>query len=173
MHMMCTIHIMPHDQSGRDQPDSVTGLDYELTLLGRHEALPVNTRRGGQVLERSAFMLLSRLEVQQPMSQRELADAFRLDVSTINRQTAALLRQGLVEQVLDPAGGTARKLRPTPDGLAQLIRDRAYFQSILVEVIADWPEEDRLTFLRLLRRFNIDMETHHGTPWPRGGEQAP
>ena len=173
MHMVCTIHSVPRNRTGRDQRDSVEGLDFELTLLSRYELLPGNDRVGRGLLDRSAFLVLSRLEVQQPMSLRELAEAFNLDVSTINRQTAALLRQGLVERIPDPAGGIARKLRPTPDGLARLSQDRAYFQGRLAEVIADWAEDDRRTFLRLLRRFNIDVEIRQGTPWPRDGGQSP
>jgi DNA-binding MarR family transcriptional regulator len=164
---------MTRDETGRDQRDSVEGLDLELTLLSRYELLPGNDRTGQGLLDRSAYLVLSRLEVQQPMSLRELADAFNVDVSTINRQTAALLRQGLVERIPDPAGGIARKLRPAPDGLARLARDRAYCQGRLAEVIADWAEDDRRTFLRLLRRFNLDVETRQGTPWPRDGGQPP
>jgi DNA-binding MarR family transcriptional regulator len=173
VHMVCTIHIMARDQTGRDQRDYVERLDFELTLLSRHEVLPGNARADRNLLDRSAYLVLGRLQVQQLMSLRELADALHLDISTINRQTAALLRQGLVERIPDPAGGIARKLRPTPDGFAKLARDRAYFQSILAEVIADWAEGDRRTFLRLLRRFNVDVETRQGTPWPRDGEQTP
>ena len=170
MHKMCTVHIVTRNRTGRDQRNSIEGLDFELALLSRLEVLPGKDRAGRGLLDRSAYLLLSRLEVQQSMTLRELADAFNLDVSTINRQTAALFRLGLVERTPDPAGGIARKLRPTPDGLARLARDRAYFQGVLAEVIADWAEDDRRTFLRLLRRLNIDVETRQGAPWPRDGD---
>jgi IclR helix-turn-helix domain len=55
---------------------------------------------------------LSRLELDQPLSLKQLASSFDLDLSTIHRQVAPLLRQGLVEYVLDPDGGRARKLQP-------------------------------------------------------------
>lgn len=90
-------------------------LERELMLLSRHQVL-VRRERDPERLERSAYLLLSRIDTQGPMSIGELAEAFGLDTSTVNRQTAALLRCGLAERVADPGGGMARKLRITAEG---------------------------------------------------------
>lgn len=50
------------------------------------------------------------------MSIGQLSDAFGLDASTLNRQTAAMLRGNLVERIADPDGGIARKFRITAEG---------------------------------------------------------
>ena len=55
-------------------------------------------------LERSAYTLLSRIDAQGPMSLGELSDALGLDVSTLNRQTAAMTKSGYVERVAGPRG---------------------------------------------------------------------
>src|SRR6188472_1211030 len=60
-------------------------VEYEQMLLSRHEVM---RHRTGQ-LERSAYVLLSRIRLQGPMSIGELSEAFGLDASTLNRQTAA------------------------------------------------------------------------------------
>ncbi|WP_127940829.1 MarR family transcriptional regulator [Nonomuraea polychroma] len=74
-----------------------------------------------QRLERSSYILLRRLEADGPMSIGQLAQAFALDASTVNRQAAVLLRGGLAERIPDPEGGMARKLRVTEEGLRRVI----------------------------------------------------
>lgn len=101
------------------------------------------------------------------MSLRELAEAFRLDVSTVNRQVNALRRKQLVERVSDPEGGLARKVRATKKGLDLLEADRERQRSGLDRVIGAWGERDRRQLLRLLTRLNTDIEQLEGRPWPR------
>ncbi|KPC92543.1 transcriptional regulator [Streptomyces sp. NRRL F-6602] len=124
-------------------------------------------RRRNGALERSAYILLSRLEVQGPMSIGELSDAFGLDASTLNRQTAAVLRAGLAERVPDPQGGMARKFRMTEAGVEALREEREGVVASLDRVMADWPEEDIAAFAAYLRRFNAGIERLSGRPWPR------
>jgi hypothetical protein len=59
-------------------------------LLGRH-ILAFQGRRDAEGLDRSGYILLSRIRVEGPISIGELSEALRLDASTLNRQTAALL----------------------------------------------------------------------------------
>ncbi|MFJ3492177.1 MarR family winged helix-turn-helix transcriptional regulator [Streptomyces sp. NPDC086091] len=137
-------------------------------LLSRHTFL---SRRGGRrvdaVLERSAYILLSRIRVQGPMSIGELSDAFALDASTLNRQTAAAVRGGLLERIPDPAGGMARKFRLTAEGGRLLDEEREGIVEVLDRVMADWPEADIAAFATYLQRFNNGIEAIGGRPWPR------
>ncbi|MBV7244639.1 MarR family winged helix-turn-helix transcriptional regulator [Streptomyces sp. MW-W600-10] len=143
-------------------------VEYEQMLLSRHTFL---NQRGGRrkdaVLERSAYILLSRLRVQGPMTIGELSDAFGLDASTLNRQTAATLRAGLSERIADPDGGTARKFRITVEGLRVLDSEREGIVSSLDRVMADWPEQDVAAFAAYLKRFNTGIERLGGRIWPR------
>lgn len=147
---------------------AVRGLEREMALLARHTALVNKARAAAAELDRSAYLLLSRLEAGDPMTLGELADAFGLDVSTVNRQTAALLRDGFAERIADPDGGTARKLRPTAAGLAALRRDRARNVDGISELLDDWSDADRRDLLALLRRLNEEIERRQGVSWPRG-----
>src|SRR5262245_13157650 len=99
-------------------------LEYETMLLGRHIHLSVHRtgRDGG--LDRTASILLGRIRAEGPMSIRQLSEAFGLDASTLNRQTAAMMRSGLVERIHDPGGGIARKFRITGDGERRLDDER-------------------------------------------------
>lgn len=143
-------------------------VEYEQMLLSRHTFL---SRSGGRrqdgVLERSAYILLSRINMQGPMSIGELSEAFGLDASTLNRQTAAAVRAGLVERIPDPDGGMARKFRLTDKGARVLEEEREGIVDALDQVMRDWPEEEVAAFAGYLRRFNTDIERLAGRPWPR------
>ncbi|MFD6529072.1 MarR family winged helix-turn-helix transcriptional regulator [Streptomyces sp. NPDC060184] len=147
---------------------AVKDVEYEQMLLSRHGLL--NHRRGRRengVLERSAYILLSRIRIQGPMSIGELSEAFDLDTSTLNRQTTAAMRAGLVQRIPDPAGGMARKFRITAEGGRILDEEREGMIESLGRVMVDWPREDVASFARYLRRFNTDLERLGGRPWPR------
>ncbi|MCQ9182367.1 MarR family transcriptional regulator [Streptomyces sp. IBSBF 2953] len=143
-------------------------VEYEQMLLSRHSFL---NQRGGRrknsSMERSAYIMLSRIRVQGPMSIGELSDAFGLDASTLNRQTAAAMRAGLIERIPDPEGGMARKFRLTDEGERLLDEEREGIVDALSQVMADWPDEDVAAFAAYLRRFNNGIEAIGGRPWPR------
>ncbi|MCK6095093.1 MarR family winged helix-turn-helix transcriptional regulator [Micrococcus sp. EYE_162] len=147
--------------------DPVRGIVYEHMLLQRVAAQGVAPHGRTSVLERSATVLLARLEAGGPMTIAELAESFDLDVSTVHRQVAAAMKAGLVERIADPGGGPARRHRPTDDGRARLAEELATRRGAVEHVVADWPEEDVADFTRLLRRFNEGAETWRGHPWPR------
>ena len=141
-------------------------VEFETMLLGRYTLNP-RYRRDGTRLDRSAYLLLSRLAIEGPMSIGQLSEAFGLDASTLNRQTATLLRAGSVERIPDPDGGMARKFRITPDCLQHLESEREANIEGLGRVLTDWPDEDIVRFAGYLQRFNTDIERLDGRPWPR------
>ncbi|WTX00623.1 MarR family transcriptional regulator [Streptomycetaceae bacterium NBC_01309] len=141
-------------------------IERECMLLARHQVM-VNRNVEGQPLERSAYLLISRLEAEGPMSIGQLADAFMLDTSTVNRQVAALLRGGLAERIVDPDGGLARKLRATEEGRRRLAADRERYCRGIERVLGGWTEEGRRELLDVLTRFNQSIEDAQGNAWPR------
>ncbi|WP_405387659.1 MarR family transcriptional regulator [Streptomyces sp. NBC_01102] len=143
-------------------------IEFETMLLGRHVQLSApRLRRNNQNLDRSAYTLLSRIRMEGPMSIGQLSDAFGLDASTLNRQTAAMLRAGLVERIPDPDGGIARKFRITDEGGRSLDAERSANVHGLEKVLAAWDPEEVAAFAAYLKRFNTDIENLDGRPWPR------
>ncbi|MFJ8106004.1 MarR family winged helix-turn-helix transcriptional regulator [Streptomyces sp. NPDC096132] len=143
-------------------------VEYEQMLLSRHTFLNQRGgRRNNSLMERSAYILLSRIRVQGPMSIGELSEAFGLDASTLNRQTAAAMRAGLIERIPDPEGGMARKFRLTDEGTRLLDAEREGIVEILDRVMQDWSDDDIAAFAGFLRRFNNGIEAIGGRPWPR------
>ena len=143
----------------------IAALEVELSLLARHH-LRSTEHSGERLLDRSGYHLLGRLELG-PLTLKQLAEAFSLDPSTVNRQVNALLRVGLVERVTDPEGAVAKVLTPTPKGLDLLHRDRAVVQQQVARVVESWSERDRSALTRLLEKLNTSIETLEGRPWPR------
>ncbi|HWU33258.1 MAG TPA: MarR family transcriptional regulator [Marmoricola sp.] len=145
--------------------NSVVDVERELSLLARHH-LSTSQRAPERVLDRSGYALLSRLE-HGPMTLKQLAEAFHLDQSTVNRQIKALRRDVLVERIADPSGGVAQLLRPTRKGLRSLEHDRTISHEQIGHVLADWDAAKIEALAELLRSFNNSIEELEGQPWPR------
>ncbi len=140
---------------------------YEHMLLSRGALQGTPAHGRDFAIDRSATVLLARLEASGPMSVGELADAFGLDVSTVHRQVAAAMKAGLIERLPDPAGGPARKHRPTPLGSERLHEEFTGRTQAVERVTAEWSDDDVAQLTMLLRRFNEDAEAVRGQPWPR------
>lgn len=166
MHTKCGISGTITANRRKDEMDKPLDLvEFETMLLGRYS---LSGRRGADHrLERSAYTLLSRLRSEGPMSIGQLSDALGLDASTLNRQTAAMMRSGVLQRIPDPDGGVARKFRITDEGERQLENDRSESVCLLGSILADWPDDDVAAFAGYLQRFNTSIERHHGRPWPR------
>lgn len=149
---MCSVH-------------TIRLLEQELTLLARHQ-LSSAQHTPDLSLDRSGYQLLSRLELG-ALTLKQLAEAFRLDISTVNRQIAALRKKGLVERLPDPEGGIARLLRPTARGLDLLRQDRAMRHTQVSRVLDSWSPADVERFHELLAQFNTSIEALEGQSWPR------
>lgn len=146
-------------------------LNRELVLLSRFD-MTGRRDRGGERLDRSAFLLLFRLDTQGAMTIGQLAEAFHLDTSTVNRQTAALLRHGLARRVADPDGGLARKLQITEEGSRRLAADQEYYCLCLGQVLREWTPQEVDLLAEALTRFNRTIESYEGRSWPRPEMEA-
>jgi DNA-binding MarR family transcriptional regulator len=136
----------------------IADIERELMLIGRYKELATAASADERRLERSGYILLRRLEEEGPMSIGELAQAYSLDTSTVNRQTAVLLRGGLAERIPDPEGGLARKLRITEEGLRRVAAEREYRLNGLATVMKDWTPEELASFADGLAHFNASIE---------------
>ena len=132
-------------------------IEYEQTLLSRYTLAQHRAEDG---LDRSVYLLMSRINGQGPMSIGELSVAFRLDVSTVQRQTTVALREGLLERILDPAGSAARKLTLSDLGRARLTAAREHSVDALERILADWPTDEVNTFADFMHRFNVSIEEY-------------
>ncbi len=116
--------------------------------------------------EHSALLLLFPLLHEGPLRVRDLAEIKHADPSTVSRQTAQLVRAGLVRREADPADGRASRLAITPTGEAACERLRAVRHEAVSKALRDWSDERIAAFTDLFRQFNssVDAYRHDRAP---------
>ncbi|GAB3443007.1 MarR family winged helix-turn-helix transcriptional regulator [Actinophytocola sediminis] len=140
---------------GRRLAGAIFGLGKQQATLGNRMS-----RVGG--VDRSTIILLKTMVAVGPSRSSELATAIHSDPSTVSRQIAGLVRDGLVERRADPDDGRASVLAPTPAGIQLLEQQRRRLGLALAGVVKQWEPEDVSQFLTLLERFVADHE--HALP---------
>src|SRR4051812_7881253 len=110
--------------------------------------------------DRSAIILLKTLVAMGPTRSSALAAAGYSDPSTISRQVAALVRDGLVERRADQDDGRASLVAATPAGIALLEEQRKRMGISLARVVQHWAPDDIERFVELFERFVLDHEKY-------------
>ncbi|MCU1659504.1 MAG: MarR family transcriptional regulator [Pseudonocardiales bacterium] len=127
-------------------------------------------------VEWAASMLINRLAAEGPMRSSALAELVQSDPSTVSRQVAALVKDGLVERRADPVDGRASMLAVTATGQQvyedhKRIRNEHYQQ-----LLAGWDHAEVRLFAAQLARF-ADRFDQTRPNWLRGvtdsGSEAP
>ena len=111
-------------------------------------------------VDRATYLLLVHLAKDGAQRAGALAEAVHSDPSTVSRQVAHLVQLGLVERVAGPADGRATLLVATDEGRRVFDENRQLRNRRIAGLIADWPDEERQTFARLLTRFTDSFESH-------------
>jgi DNA-binding MarR family transcriptional regulator len=99
-------------------------------------------------VEWTAQMVLKCLANEGPLRSSAVAEHVRADPSTVSRQVAALVKEGLVERKADETLARHDELR------------NRYF----ADMLADWSDRDLRRFADLMRRFTRDYESA-STQW--------
>lgn len=123
---------------------STTNVAVEITealgRIARQATLPrfgeQVARRSGVELDRSAFVLLARLD-EQPHRITELAEIVSLDVSTVSRQVDGLEQSGLANRVRHPTDRRGRLVVTTKLGSDTLDAHRQARRSIFLGLLDD------------------------------------
>ncbi|MGU3587416.1 MarR family winged helix-turn-helix transcriptional regulator [Rhodococcus sp. C26F] len=96
--------------------------------------------------------LLWLLTSQGPQTMRQIAEALRLEQSTVNRQVNAALTRGLVERLDHPVNG-AKALQATPTGRSMFETELARTMTIFAAGLDALPADVRDDFVRNLGVF--------------------
>jgi DNA-binding MarR family transcriptional regulator len=108
-------------------------------------------------VEWSAHMALRCLANEGPMRSGALAERLESDPSTVSRQIAVLVRDGLVERRADPVDGRASLLVLTDKANAVLADHDELRRRHFGRMLEDWDADDLDAFARLLGRFTDDF----------------
>lgn len=138
----------------------LAALEQQLMLLARRMAKPIrlNGPSGFTVLDRPAYQCLWRVVEEGPLRITALAGLLEVDLSVVSRQVKALQDVGFVQRTADPADARAALVSATDEGLAAFLSTKRQRTEVLGEVLGDWTELDRAEFVRLLARFNTQVE---------------
>jgi DNA-binding MarR family transcriptional regulator len=125
-------------------------------------------------VDRATYLLLVHLAKDGARRAGALAEAVHSDPSTVSRQIAQLVRLGLVERVADAADGRATLLVATDEGRRVFDENRRLRNRRIAGLMADWADDDRHNFARLLTRFTEAFECHKARATdPAGPAEAP
>ncbi|WP_169164643.1 MarR family winged helix-turn-helix transcriptional regulator [Cellulomonas taurus] len=139
--------------------DAVSTVEAEVAMLLRlaERSRRSSPRRLGE-LDRSAYLVLGVLTTQGPRSVNAIADALRLDPSTVTRQVLAMERAGHVSRTVDDTDRRVTVVAATDEGRAALAETREIRGGIYREVLADWTEQERTALATALHRLNVDLD---------------
>jgi DNA-binding MarR family transcriptional regulator len=137
-----------------------SALEQQLNLLARRLSKPVRLHgpSGFTVLDRPAYQALWRIVEEGPLRPTALSVLLEVDLSVVSRQVRALEDVGFVSRTSDPADARAALVSATPSGLKAFDLTRKQRTEVLGEVLAAWPDDDRVALVRLLTRFNAELE---------------
>jgi DNA-binding MarR family transcriptional regulator len=110
-------------------------------------------------VEWSAHVVLKCLATEGPMRSSELAERIESDPSTVSRQVAALVKDGLLERRADPVDGRACLLVPTAKAAVVLDEHNDIRLQHFGRMLNTWSESDLRTFADFLARFTNDFES--------------
>ncbi|MBP0460882.1 MarR family winged helix-turn-helix transcriptional regulator [Streptomyces montanisoli] len=131
-------------------------LQHQVAIFARRAE---QTRLGGvgqvrNTMDRAAYLLLNRLDLEGPMGVKALAAGMGIDSSTVTRQVAPLVESGLVKRASHPEDGRAVVLELSEGGHARLDEVRHSRRCLMERVTDGWTEDERVSFTALLTRFN-------------------
>jgi DNA-binding MarR family transcriptional regulator len=128
-------------------------IELELAILIRRTTSISNNKKFGN-LDRSAYLILRRIKEKGAAGVKVLAEEFKLDISTVSRQAAALEHKDYLYRIPDPLDGRAYSLQLTEQGTKELSDYKQERLKRITELLEDWSDEERKLFGVLLEKFN-------------------
>jgi DNA-binding MarR family transcriptional regulator len=142
-------------RTGRGRPEVAAVADNFVALVRSFKRARAGMlAAAASDVEWSAQVLLKCIQINDgPMRASAVAESLHSDPSTVSRQVAALVKDGLLERRSDPEDGRASLLALTPkadDVLADYDRIRLDFFN---QMLDDWSDADLRRLAELLNRF--------------------
>lgn len=123
-----------------------------------HRAKARYLAEANQDVEWSAQIVLRLLASEGSMRASAIAGALQSDPSTVSRQVATMVKDGLLERRADPEDGRASILALTSKADAVIAEHERVRLAHFAAMLSDWDERELSQFAALLRRFTEDFE---------------
>jgi DNA-binding MarR family transcriptional regulator len=135
------------------EEQSLGYLELELAILYRRiNSISSHNKLGP--LDRSAYLLLHQITTHGSAGVKALADEFKLDISTVSRQAAALENKGYIYKIPNPHDGRSYSFQITELGLKEYLESKKARMVKVKDVFENWSSEELKTFAKLLNKFN-------------------
>ena len=144
--------------------DAIGVVELELIKLVRN--LETFARRGSLYsrVDRAGYLAMRVLDDLGPVSTNVLAQALRLDASTVTRQIAALERSGLIERRPDPADGRSSSIVLTTEGRRCMREVEQERRRSIETLVSDWDDAERAGLAAVLARLNASLAENVAGP---------
>jgi DNA-binding MarR family transcriptional regulator len=129
-------------QTGQPSTQATTAEDAVVRLMmamGRR----FRARLDGDTVDPAQASLLYTLKVHGSMRLGDVAEAMKLDASTVSRHVQQLGDRGLIERELDPEDARARIIVLTAAGRASLKHTFDQRRAFITEAMSGWDDEQR------------------------------
>jgi DNA-binding MarR family transcriptional regulator len=129
-------------------------IEHEIALLNRLTTA-LSPKLGE--LDRSGYILLSKLVSSKSAGINEIADELKLSVSTASRQIASLEEKGFIRRFPDQKNGRISLIEITPKGLeiyqhVKHARTKAY-----AAILENWADEELENLKTVLSHLNLSL----------------
>ena len=114
----------------------------------------------GDSIEPSQISLLFCLKTRGAMRLGDIAEAMKLDASTVSRHVQQLADRGMLDREPDPDDGRARIIALSSTGRAGLKKSFEQRRAYLAEVLTDWSADDREQLRTMLDRLTTSLGDH-------------
>jgi DNA-binding MarR family transcriptional regulator len=137
--------------------DAIGIIELELLKLVRH--LETFGRRSSLyvAVDRAGYLAMRMLDSLGPVSANCLAQALRLDASTVTRQISALVSEGLAERQANPADGRSTTIVLTDEGRAVMREVERKRRLLIEELVRGWDEPGQAALGTSLAHLNDSL----------------
>jgi len=147
----------PSSSGSSSRADAIGTIELELLKLVRH--LETFGRRSSLYVsvDRSGYLAMRMLDSLGPVSANCLAQALRLDASTVTRQISALVGEGLAERQKNPADGRSSTIVLTDAGRAMMREVEDKRRLLIQELVRGWDQPGQRALGTSLARLNDSL----------------
>ncbi len=137
--------------------DAIGMIELELLKLVRH--LETFGRRSSLyvTVDRAGYLAMRMLDSLGPVSANCLAQALRLDASTVTRQISALVSEGLAERQANPADGRSSTIVLTEAGRSVMGEVQRRRRLLIEDLVRGWDEPGQSSLGTSLTRLNDSL----------------
>ena len=130
------------------------------------------TADGRDDVESATHTVLHMVAAGGPMRASDLAGSVHSDLSTVSRQAAGLVADGLLERRADPVDGRASLLALTAAGEAAVAAREASRVAFFARVLDGWTEGDLRQFASMMTQFTASYDQVHAAVIAEQAQQA-